>query len=141
VHPQVKNVTTNLVLPSKLAVPMMGVWSARPVLRGLARLGALEPLKRRIDELPEGPTEDVRARQDFQVLARGKSERGTRAILVTGRDPYGITGVIAALGAKLLCHAPPRATGVVSTDQAFGTLEFLDALAPHGVAVSEHALD
>lgn len=141
VHPQVKNVTTNLVLPSSMAMPMMGIWSARPLLRGLAKLGALAPLEKRIDALPEGPTEEERARQDFKVLAKGKSDHATYGVMINGRDPYGITGVIAALGAKLLCQAPPRATGVVSTDQAFGAAEFLDALAPHGVGMSEHTLD
>jgi short subunit dehydrogenase-like uncharacterized protein len=141
IHPQVKNVTTNLVLPSSMAMPMMGVWSVRPLLRGLAKVGALEPVKRRIDSMPEGPTEEQRSSQDFKVLARGKTDRATYGVLLTGCDPYGITGVIAALGAKFLCQAPPRATGVVSTDQAFGASEFLDALAPHGVGISEHTFD
>jgi short subunit dehydrogenase-like uncharacterized protein len=141
VHPQVKNVTTNLVLPSRMAVPMMGVWSMRPILRGLAAVGALEAVKKRIDAGPEGPTDAERARQDFKVLARGRGNSGSHGVLISGRDPYGITGVIAALGAKLLVQGPPRSTGVVSTDQAFGTATFLEALAPHGVSVSEHVLD
>ncbi len=141
VHPQVKNVTTNLVLPSRLALSMMGAWSLRPVLKVLASAGALEPVKRRIDAGPAGPTDAQREGQDFQVLARGRSDTSQRGVLVTGRDPYGITGVIAALGAKFLVNGAPRVTGVVSTNQAFGVDAFFDALAPHGVVVSEHLLD
>lgn len=135
-HPGVLNVTTNLVLPEKLAIATMGAWSLRPAVRVLGKLGALEPVIARIESGPEGPTDEEREAQNFQVLARGRK----RAVMATGRDPYGITGVIAALGAKLLCEDAPHAVGVVSTDQAFGARAFMDALRPHGVEVSRHEL-
>jgi short subunit dehydrogenase-like uncharacterized protein len=137
-HPQVLNVTTNLVLPDRMAIALMGAWSMRPALRTLGRLGALDTVLHKIDEGPEGPSDDERERQAFKVLARGGGGGRGRSVLATGRDPYGITGVIAALGAKLLTEGPPHAVGVVSTDQAFGARAFLDALRPHGVEVSRH---
>jgi short subunit dehydrogenase-like uncharacterized protein len=132
-HPDVKNVTTNLVVPRRLAAPLMLGWSSRKLVGLLDAVGALEPVRRRIDRGPEGPSEAQREKTGFKVLARGKSEVATRGVLVTGTDPYGITGMIAALGAKLLCDPGPLVTGVVSTDQAFGAKNFLEALAPWGV--------
>src|SRR5262249_40144900 len=134
-------VTTNLVLPRLVAAPLMAAWSARPVLRLLDKAGAFEPIRRRIDSGPEGPTDEARERQSFKVLARGGGPSGRRGVLVRGKDPYGITGVIAALGAKMLIDGDPLATGVVSTDQAFGARHFLEALEPVGVSVSHHELN
>ncbi|HMJ16488.1 MAG TPA: saccharopine dehydrogenase NADP-binding domain-containing protein [Polyangiaceae bacterium] len=133
-HPQVKNVTTNLVLPPALAPVAM--WSARPVLGLLDKTAAHAALFRGMDSAPEGPSESVREKQGFHVLARGRGATDAASILASGVDPYGITGVIAALGARMLSQAAPRATGVVSTDQAFGARHFLDALSGFGVQVS-----
>jgi short subunit dehydrogenase-like uncharacterized protein len=139
-HPEIQNVTTNLVLPDAMAMAVMAGWTARPALGLLRRLGALEPIIERIDEGPEGPSESDRARQQFHVLARGRGPGRSRGVLVTGKDAYGITGIIAALGAKLLLQGDPLVPGVVSTDQAFGAGNFLEALVPYGVAVSRHEL-
>jgi short subunit dehydrogenase-like uncharacterized protein len=139
-HPHVLNVTTNLALPAKIAAPLMAAWSARPALGLLSKMGAFEPLRRLIDAGPEGPSDEQRKKNGFKVLARGQSGSVRRAVLVKGTDGYGITGVIAALGAKMLLEGEPLSYGVVSTDQAFGAQRFLDALAPHGVSVSRHDL-
>jgi hypothetical protein len=106
----------------------------------LDKFGVLDPVLDKIESGPEGPEPEARAAQRFKVLARGRGAARERGVLVTGRDPYGITGVIAALGAKLLTQGEPHTTGVVSTDQAFGARAFLDALRPHGVEVSRHEL-
>ena len=139
-HPQVKNVTTNLALPARLAAPLMAAWSARPLWRALSKTGAFDLARRFIDAGAEGPEESSRKQAGFRTLARGRSEVATRGVMVTGQDAYGVTGIIAALGAKLLLEGEPRMAGVVSTDQAFGAQAFLDALAPHGVSFSKHEL-
>jgi short subunit dehydrogenase-like uncharacterized protein len=139
-HPEVLDVSTNLAVPSKLALPLMAAWSSRSLVGLAAKAGLVEWLERSIDAGSEGPAEDERKRSGFKVLARGASRGALRAVLVKGNDPYGITGVIAALGAKLLLESPPLMTGVISTDQAFGAQRFLDALAAHGVSVSRHEL-
>jgi short subunit dehydrogenase-like uncharacterized protein len=133
-YPHLKNVTTNLVLPSKLAFGAMALVSVQPAFRLLAKAGALAPILARIDAGPEGPSVEERREQHFKVLARGRG-RVEKSVMAIGVDPYGITGVIAALGAKLLLDGPPKKTGVVSPDQAFGAKAFLDALEPHGVHV------
>jgi short subunit dehydrogenase-like uncharacterized protein len=133
-HQHLKNVTTNLVLPSKLAFGAMALVSVQPALRLLARAGALAPILSRIDAGPEGPSDEARREQHFKVLARGRGHV-EKSVMAVGVDPYGVTGVIAALGAKMLLEGAPKRTGVVSPDQAFGARTFLDALAPHGVHV------
>jgi short subunit dehydrogenase-like uncharacterized protein len=139
-HPEVANVTTNLVLPERMALALMGGWSLRSLLKPLSRLGALDPLLDKIDQGPEGPSEADRQSARFKVLARGTGKGRSRGVLATGCDPYGVTGVIAALAAKLLLEGQPLAAGVVSTDQAFGARAFLDRLAPYGVQISRHEL-
>lgn len=140
VAPAVRNVSTNLVLPDGVALAAMAAYALRPGLSLLGRFGALAPLEARIDRSPEGPSAAHRATQHFKVLARGRGRAlgagVERTVLATGVDPYGITGTIAALGAKMLVDGAPRAVGVVSTDQAFGAETFLGALAPWGVRVT-----
>jgi short subunit dehydrogenase-like uncharacterized protein len=48
-YPHVRNVTTNLVVPPAVASVLMALWTARPALRGLQSIGALEPVLARID--------------------------------------------------------------------------------------------
>jgi short subunit dehydrogenase-like uncharacterized protein len=137
-HPEIRDVATHLALPPKLAVTAMAAWAARPLVAPLGELGALDFLHRWIDAGPEGPPASARRTQGFKVLARGRARGTERSVLVKGNDPYGITGVIAALGAKMLLDGPPESAGVVSTDRAFGARRFLDALARYGVSVSRH---
>jgi short subunit dehydrogenase-like uncharacterized protein len=137
-HPEVLNVTTNLATPPRLAAPLMAVWSTRPLLRAASRAGLFELLRRRVRAGPEGPSDTDRARSTFKVLARGRSDVATRSVLLRGHDPYGITAVIMAVGARMLLGGPPKDVGVISTDRAFGAEEFLRALEPHGVTVSRH---
>ena len=139
-HPEVRNVTTNLAMPARVALPLMLGWSARPLLRVAAKAGLLEPLRRKIQAGTEGPSGESRDRSGFKVLARGRSDVATRGVLVKGHDAYGTTGVIAALGAKMLCEGDPNAVGVISTDQAFGAGRFSKALQPFGVTVSRHEM-
>ncbi|MBK9000747.1 MAG: saccharopine dehydrogenase NADP-binding domain-containing protein [Myxococcales bacterium] len=139
-HPEVLNVTTNLAMPARVALPLMAGWSARPLLRAASKAGLFEPLRRIVQAGPEGPSDEARAKSGFKVLARGKSDVAERGVLIKGQDAYGITGVMAALGAKLLCEGEPRAVGVISTDQAFGAEAFLKALEPFGVTLSRHEL-
>ena len=135
-YPHVKNITTNLVAPRSTARAMTALFSAQPVYRRLHRLGALAPITRRIDSGPEGPDDATRASQDFKVLARGRGASSDSWAMATGADPYGITGVIAAVGAQMLIEGPPNDVGVLSTDRAFGAEPFLRRLEPHGVELS-----
>lgn len=137
-YPWIKNITTNLVMPRPVAAAAMTFWSARPALRLVQLAGGLKPVLRWIDSQPEGPSEASRRKTPFKVYARGKGNNHVRGVVVSGIDPYGITGTISALGAKLLLDGAPKASGVVSTNQAFGAQRFLDELAPSGVSVARY---
>jgi short subunit dehydrogenase-like uncharacterized protein len=137
-HPNVRDISTNLVLPRALSLAAMGLWSGRSVLRPLRHLGALAWLESQIDSGDEGPTAQARAAADFTVLAQGRSPRGTPATTVRGADPYGITGVLAAQGAQRLVTQGPLKVGVVSSAEAFGAKRVLDDLGAHGVRYAHH---
>lgn len=137
-YPWLKNITTNLVLPRPVAMAAMTLWSARPALRVAQRAGAMKPVLRWIDSQPDGPSEASRKNQPFKVYARGHGNNHTRGVVASGVDPYGTTGAIAALGARLLLDDQPKACGVISTNQAFGAQRFLDELAPFGVSVARY---
>jgi len=135
-YPWIKNVTTNLVVPRPLAMGAMALWSARPAIGLAQRAGAMAPVLSWIDSQPEGPAAAERRKQPFKVYARVRGNNHVRGVVASGVDPYGITGTIVALGAKLLLDGAPRATGVISTNQAFGAERFLRQLEPFGVSVA-----
>ncbi len=138
-HPQLKHVSTNLVVPRALAAPLMAAWSLKSVYKRAYDRGLLRDIEARIDQGSEGPDEAVRRQQAFKVLALGSvgGRRGTeRRVLVSGIDPYGITARCVAVGARWLRTKEAQSTGVVDTASAFGAREFLEALAPYGVRVT-----
>ncbi|MCA9646772.1 MAG: saccharopine dehydrogenase NADP-binding domain-containing protein [Myxococcales bacterium] len=138
-HPQLKNVSTNLVVPKGLAAPLMAAWSLKHVYKRVYERGLLKDIEARIDQGSEGPSDDVRRQQAFKVLAVGSvgGKHGTeQSVLVTGTDPYGITARCIAIGAKWLVTKEAQNVGVVDTASAFGAREFLQALEPYGVRVS-----
>ena len=120
-----------------LVVPEAATW----LLPGLARSASLllrGPLRtlveRRIDRAGFGPG-DERHDQPWWVQARVRAAggRGTR-VTASGYDSYGITSVIAVLGARWLLAGRAKRAGVVTTAAAFDPRAFLDALAECGVA-------
>jgi len=125
-------------VPRPVAAALMTLWSARPALRLLSRAGALDPVLRWIDSRPEGPSEAARRKQSFTVHARGRGKGPARGVIASGTDMYGITGTIAALGARLLLDGAPESIGVISTNQAFGAERFLHELEPFGVSVTRY---
>ncbi len=135
-YPQIRNATNNLVMPMGRAFGIMGILAMEPLLRAVMRPNMMAAMLRKIESGPEGPDETERLSQTFNILARGIGSGGAKGVLVSGGDAYGITGVIAALGAKLLAEGEPREVGVVSTSQAFGAEAFLRALEPWGVKMS-----
>jgi short subunit dehydrogenase-like uncharacterized protein len=89
-------------------------------------------LERRVAGRPEGPSDEIRASQTWSVhaTARGKTER---TVVVRGRDVYGITAEIAALGAARLLGSTAR--GPLAPSQAVPADEIFRDLAPFGVRI------
>ena len=91
-------------------------------------------LERRIDASAVGPGEERRD-QPWWVLARARAAGGQGArVTASGYDSYGITAVICAVGAQWLLEGRAKRAGVVTSAQAFDPRDFLEALAPAGVA-------
>ncbi len=108
-----------------------------PLARPLTRLLALAPLmrlaERWVRSLPEGPSDEERARARFAVYAEARGPRGTRAAWVAGGDGYDFTAASAALCAEWAARPDFAKTGALTPTQAFGARALLDALAPDGV--------
>lgn len=90
--------------------------------------------------LPDGPTEAVRSRAAFAVVAEATSGSGERrAIWVSGGDPYGLTAASAVLCARLILAPSFSRSGALSPAEAFGARALLEGLASQGVRFGEGA--
>jgi hypothetical protein len=61
-------------------------------------------------------------------------ENRRRRLVITGTDPYGLTGEVLARTAGKLAAGKHRASGVLSPAEAFDPEETLDSMAELGVA-------
>ncbi|MHB8603750.1 MAG: saccharopine dehydrogenase family protein [Thermoplasmatota archaeon] len=100
----------------------------------LASLGARIPFVRRRAEAAaakasEGPSPEERARYRFSILAEAKSRDGRIArALVSGRDPYGLTGATAAEAALRIVRGEVKQSGALTPAQAFDVQDFLKSV-------------
>jgi short subunit dehydrogenase-like uncharacterized protein len=114
--------------------------SAVPAIAGLV-LGPLlrTPLREvadaAIDRLPEGPAEDARRASEFVVVADAHAASGPSArAVVSGRDVYGTTAVIAVELARRMASAEFGGSGALAPAQVVDAEEFLGFLGEHGVS-------
>jgi short subunit dehydrogenase-like uncharacterized protein len=128
--PDVRTVRTYLVVPSAAASLLPGAaQAAAALLRGPVR--AL--VERRIDAMAPGPGAERRD-QPFWVQARARAPGAGVRVTASGYDSYGITAVIATLGARWLLEGRALHAGVLTSALAFDARAFLDALADAGVS-------
>jgi len=108
-----------------------------PALRPLGALLKLAPLKalaeRWVSGLPEGPSDEERARSSFAVYAEATGANGTHAAWVTGPNGYDFTAASAVLCARLAAAPGFVKKGALTPSQAFGARALLDGLADAGV--------
>ena len=129
--PTVRNVRTYLAVPPPVATlaPLLARITAPMLTSRVQRF-----LEARIDASSFGPGAE-RRNQPWWVLARARAAGGQGScVTASGYDSYGITAVICAVGAQWLLEGRAKRTGVMTSAQAFDPREFLDALAPAGVA-------
>jgi len=85
-----------------------------------------------------GPDEQTRAQDAFHIAVDVRGVCGGRArqrrVLVRGHDPYGLTAVIAAQAAVLMCREGYDRSGVLPPAAAFEPRPFLDYLKDFGLA-------
>jgi short subunit dehydrogenase-like uncharacterized protein len=107
-----------------------------PWLGGVANLPPVQAgLRAALQRLPDGPDEARRARQAWMILVEvDPEENGRRRLVITGTDPYGLTGEVLARTAGRLAAGKHRASGVLSPAEAFDPEETLDSMAELGVA-------
>ena len=86
-----------------------------------------------VDTLPEVPSVTADMRYDLVVDAIGADGVGVRAIL-SGIDSYRDSALMAVAAATALVEDETVHPGVLAAAEAFTPREFLDALAPHGIA-------
>ena len=115
-------VRSGLVMPDLATRVAAATAPLAPVLGALTK--AAGPLMDRLAErLPEGPTDEVRAKGEALVVARARSGDRSARVAVRTRDAYGLT-------ARLLVESALRieGTGAMATAEALRPREFLDAV-------------
>jgi short subunit dehydrogenase-like uncharacterized protein len=130
-HVQVEEVSGWMVVGRRT-----GSWLPRfaPALPGLVR--AVQPLADWvIDRGPDGPAPDERDASRFMIEIVATPPAGERiCAAVEGKDPYGITAVIAAeLGRHVAAREGPR-PGALAPAELMEPLDLLHRLQPHGVS-------
>ena len=117
--------TVAFAVPSLVSTAMpalgLGVRLGHPLLKLAAPL-----IQRRIDGLPDGPSDEKRQANAFSIVAEARTAEGEiRQSVVTGQDPYGLTA-ICLVEAALRVAAPDSPTGPLSPSMAFASKDFLE---------------
>jgi len=81
-------------------------------------------------EAPAGPSQEERAKSRVAVTAVARRGSESRTVMLTGRDPYGLTALLIVRGYEALCAGEARGTGALAPAEAFDVHAFLPRLAP-----------
>jgi short subunit dehydrogenase-like uncharacterized protein len=140
-HIRAREVRTFMSVPRAAARVLSATGVA---ISGLMRSPIGSLLSRMIGEGTEGPDDQTRQRDTFQVCVEVRGQRGGKAgerrIILRGKDVYGLTAAIARQGAVLLTAGRHTATGVVAPAAAFRPKDFLDGLQADGLAYDSAAV-
>lgn len=128
-HVRTSNVTTLMVLPVPGAV-----FAALTSLAGLIlRTPLAGPLVRGAGRGSFGPSPEDRQKSEFEIICTARRGDQHRTTSVVGRDPYGITAVIAAHIASLLHTRGVEDPGAITPSMVAGTKSIIDATSAAGV--------
>ena len=117
-------------LSSRL-VPWVAPWLGRAARGRLGRLAAGW-----LERGPEGPSDSERAASRFSIWARAADAEGrSQFATLEGRDPYGLTAVVAAFLAARLAREGAGLSGALTPCQVADPLALRDLLLAHGVTV------
>jgi short subunit dehydrogenase-like uncharacterized protein len=95
---------------------------------GVARLAA--PLVRLTGHVGRGPSESRRAKMRFAVVAEAHGPNGSRRVVLTGHDVYGLTALLLARGAESLRSGEVRGAGALAPAEAFDARALIGKLTP-----------
>ncbi len=112
-------VRTFFMLPEPRARKMHLFW---PVTDLISRIPFVARLaERRAPGSNHGPSEEDRKEATFRILGEATTSDGEiRRVMVSGRDPYGLTGAAAARGALAIARGEVEKAGVLTPTEAFG---------------------
>jgi short subunit dehydrogenase-like uncharacterized protein len=133
-HVKVREVRVFMSVPA-LAARLLS--ATAPCLRLLLRTPLLRLATAALGSGTGGPDEETRRRDEFHIAVDVRGVRNGaanhRRLLIHGRDPYGLTAVIAAYGAEQMCRDDYAAAGVLPPAAAFAPRPLLDYLKESGV--------
>ena len=81
-------------------------------------------------EAAAGPSRNERAKSRVAVTAVARRGSASRTVMLTGRDPYGLTALLIVRGYEALRAGEARGTGAPAPAEAFDVHAFLPRLAP-----------
>jgi short subunit dehydrogenase-like uncharacterized protein len=133
-HLKVREVRVFMCLPP-IAARVLS--ATAPAFRALLRTPLSRLAELAIGAGTGGPDEATRAGDEFRIAidvggVRGGTA-GHRRLLLHGRDPYGLTAVVAAYGAGLMCRDDFDRAGVLPPAAAFAPGPLLDYLKAFGL--------
>ena len=131
-HVATQNVTTLMVLPLPPAILSPALALAGYVLK--SPLAA--PLISGAGRGSFGPSAGERQRSEFEILSTARRGAQHRKVAVAGRDPYGLTAVVAAYVASLLDLGKVDNVGAIAPSMVAGTKAIIDATTAAGVSWS-----
>jgi short subunit dehydrogenase-like uncharacterized protein len=124
--------TEPLTVPRHTGVQRVRSYVRAPRAASLAGFVAplAAPVVRLAGRVGGAPSPEERAANAWAVVAEARTgDRGRRATL-TGRDVYGLTGLLHARAADVLRRGEARGTGALAPAEAFDVHEFAPLLAP-----------
>lgn len=98
----------------------IGMRAGLPVLRALQATPARGAIEKLIERAPEGPSDEIRSRQRWTILAEAQGRGTWRNVALTGTDPYGLTAELLAAGGMEMSAAGYDRSGVVAPTEALG---------------------
>jgi hypothetical protein len=91
---------------------------------------AVAPVLRAIAGRGGDPAPDATRGKRFAVAAEARGPVGTRRVVITGRDPYGVTARLVAYAAVALRDGDVRSSGALAPAEAFDPRSLLVQLRP-----------
>lgn len=92
-----------------------------PIARALLKMAQSTAVVDRLTErLPEGPTDEQRAKSYFTILAEARSEKSWRNVTVQGVDVYGLSARFLSAAAMKMAEDGFDKTGVLAPVEAGG---------------------
>jgi short subunit dehydrogenase-like uncharacterized protein len=104
-----------------------------PLLRAVMATPIQHIIFRSIESSAEGPTDAERENSRFTLLCEARRGEDRHAVVVEGRDPYGLTAIIAVALASHLLKEEPREVGAVSPAMIAGPALIVERARAAGV--------